>query len=193
MNAISRRSHRAPVVFGIVATLVLTALSVLAVGALGGGMTRDATLPFGTSCTLPNLTGTVVTVSLTDTGAMMDGQHTRMSSGARMFLSADRTTVPQGTVSFLAINSGSVNHELVVLPLPEGQSVGARPIGGDAKVSESGSLGEASAPCREGTGQGIVPGTSSWVTITLAPGRYELICNLPGHYAAGDYTELTVT
>jgi uncharacterized cupredoxin-like copper-binding protein len=31
------------------------------------------------------------------------------------------------------------------------------------------------------------------VTITLAPGRYELICNLPGHYAAGDYTELTVT
>jgi uncharacterized cupredoxin-like copper-binding protein len=195
MNALSGGSHRAQVALGIVATLVLTGLSVLAVGALGGGVvTRDdATLPFGSSCTLPNLSGTVVTVSLTDTGAMMDGQHSRMTSGARMFLSADHATVSHGTVSFLAINGGSVSHELVVLPLPEGQSVGARPIGGDAKVSEAGSLGEASAPCGEGTGLGIVPGASSWVTVTLAPGRYELVCNLPGHYAAGGYTELTVT
>ena len=30
------------------------------------------------------------------------------------------------------------------------------------------------------------------MTLTLAPGRYELICNLPGHYAAGMFTELTV-
>ncbi|MGV8964931.1 MAG: sulfocyanin-like copper-binding protein [Cellulomonas sp.] len=29
--------------------------------------------------------------------------------------------------------------------------------------------------------------------MTLAPGHYELICNLPGHYAAGMYTELTVS
>jgi len=27
----------------------------------------------------------------------------------------------------------------------------------------------------------------------LAAGRYELLCNLPGHYAAGMYTELDVT
>jgi uncharacterized cupredoxin-like copper-binding protein len=32
-----------------------------------------------------------------------------------------------------------------------------------------------------------------WVTVTLAPGRYELVCNLPGHYVSGMYGELTVT
>jgi uncharacterized cupredoxin-like copper-binding protein len=32
-----------------------------------------------------------------------------------------------------------------------------------------------------------------WTTITLPPGRYELICNIAGHYGAGMYTELDVT
>jgi uncharacterized cupredoxin-like copper-binding protein len=27
----------------------------------------------------------------------------------------------------------------------------------------------------------------------LAPGQYELVCNLPNHYAAGMYTRLVVT
>jgi uncharacterized cupredoxin-like copper-binding protein len=31
------------------------------------------------------------------------------------------------------------------------------------------------------------------VTVTLAPGHYELVCNLPGHYTAGMYTQLDVT
>jgi len=44
-----------------------------------------------------------------------------------------------------------------------------------------------------GAGEGIVPGASGWVTVTLAPGQYELVCNLAGHYTAGMYTQLTVT
>lgn len=192
MSARAGGSLRVQVALGIVATVVLTGLSVFAIGNLGEETRDDAPLPLTTSCSLPNLSATVVTVSLTDTGVVMDGQHSRMTSGARMFLSADHTAVPHGTVSFLAINGGSAVHELIVLPLAEGQVVGTRPIGADAKVSESGSLGEASASCGEGAGDGIVPGTSSWVTLTLAPGRYELICNLPGHYAAGDFTALTV-
>ena len=43
------------------------------------------------------------------------------------------------------------------------------------------------------TVDGIAPGGSSWVTVTLAAGRYEIVCNLPGHYAAGMYAQLTVT
>ena len=45
----------------------------------------------------------------------------------------------------------------------------------------------------QGAGQGIRPGSSGWVTLTLAPGHYELVCNLPGHYAAGMHTELTAS
>lgn len=62
-----------------------------------------------------------------------------------------------------------------------------------AEIDEAGSLGEASDSCGEGTGQGILPGTSSWVSVTLQAGRYELVCNLPGHYATGMYTQITVT
>lgn len=42
--------------------------------------------------------------------------------------------------------------------------------------------------CAEGGGEGILPSTSGWVTLDLQPGRYELLCNLPGHYRAGMYT-----
>lgn len=40
---------------------------------------------------------------------------------------------------------------------------------------------------------GIDPGAIGWVTVDLPRGAYELVCNLPGHYAAGMYTELRVS
>jgi uncharacterized cupredoxin-like copper-binding protein len=84
-----------------------------------------------------------------------------------------------------------MDHELVVMRLPEG-GVGTRSVGADGRVSEEGSLGEASRSCGEGAGEGIAPGAVSWVSLNLASGRYELICNLPGHYAMGMFTELDV-
>lgn len=56
-------------------------------------------------------------------------------------------TVPAGQVSFRALNTGWLNHELVVLPLAQGQFPGQRVIGSDGKVDEAGSLGEASRTC----------------------------------------------
>ncbi|TFC10443.1 hypothetical protein E3O19_15715 [Cryobacterium algoritolerans] len=124
---------------------------------------------------------------------MMGGGGAGTNSGAAMGLRLDRATAGKGTVSFLALNRGSISHELVVLPLSDTQTVGTRPGGGDNKVDETGSLGEASTTNGKGTGEGIAPGASSWVTMDLAPGRYEVLCNLPGHYAAGMYSELTVS
>ncbi len=186
------RSHRGQLLVGVVVVLAMTGLSLIAVSVWGGGA-RDAAVSSDAPCTVPHLAGTVVTVDLADTGATPDGQHSRMTSGVRISLIVDRDTVPRGAVSFLAINRGNIAHELVVLPLADGQAAGARPIGSDATVSEAGVLAEASAPCGEGPGSSIPPGASSWVVATLPPGHYELICNLPGHYAAGAYTELTVT
>ncbi len=108
-----------------------------------------------------------------------------------MGVTADRSSVPAGTVSFRVYNAGSLVHELVVLPLPAA-GAGTRPVGSDGTVSEHGSLGEASATCAAGSGEGITAGADGWVTLHLAPGRYELICNLPGHYAMGMFTELDV-
>ena len=82
---------------------------------------------------------------------------------------------------------------MVVLPLARGQQVGDRAVGADRRVDEAGSLGEASASCAAGEGEGIEPRAVGWVTLDLAPGRYEVVCNLPGHYAAGMRQLLTVS
>lgn len=183
---------RGQVFLGAVAVILLTALSLVAVGFVGGLVNPGRTgFASRARCTAPNLSGQVVSVSLTNMGGPMMGP--RNPRGGAMRMTADRSTVVRGTVSFLANNAGSISHELAILPLPDDQIAGTRPIGADAKIDEAGSLGEASNTCAEGTGQGILPGASGWVTVTLPPGRYELVCNLPGHYAAGMYTQLTVS
>jgi len=145
----------------------------------------------GSSRAAPKLRGVVVNVALWDMGGPMFGPRDGMTDGRYMRLNADHATVRHGTVSFLVTNGGSINHEAVVLP--DDHVVGTRPMGGDAKIDETGSLGEASRTGGEGAGEGIAPGASSWLTLTLAPGQYELVCNLPGHYTAGMHTQLTVT
>jgi len=140
---------------------------------------------------VPSLPGTVVHATLADMdGSMMGGR--RGAATGVMWLRLDKSTVPAGTVSFVATNLGTVDHELVVLPLAPGQQVGTRTVGADGTVDETGSLGEASLSDGAGAGEGIEPGASGWVTLTLRPGRYEIVCNIAGHYAAGMSTELTV-
>jgi len=188
---------RRPVLVGalVAAVVALIASSAVAVGALSGGVGPGGHGFLSSSRrAAPKLPGTVVTVSLQNMGGpLMGGQGNTMMGRGSMGLIADHATVPHGTVSFFVTNDGSINHEMVVLPLADSQAAGTRPIAGDAKVDETDSLGEASKTNGEGTGEGIVPGASGWMTITLAPGHYELVCNLAGHYRSGMYTELTVT
>ena len=165
-------------------------------GGFGGGMMGSA--PWGyhlsrLSCPAPaSLPGTTVYVMVGDMGMrhMMGGV---APMGQHMMLRAVPAQVPAGQVSFVVGNMGWRTHELVVLPLAPGQQAGQRVPGPDGKVDETGSLGEASASCAEGTGDGIKAGTVSWVTLNLPAGRYELICNLRNHYANGMRQLLVVT
>ena len=185
----------------VAAVTALVVSAAVAVGVGNGGVIPGGSgFLSGSARAAPSLSGTVVNVSLTDTGGSMMGrrggmmgQGGGMMSGGSMRLSADQATVAHGTVSFLVTNGGGINHEMVILPLPDSQTVGTRPIGGVAKIDEAGSLGEASNTNGKGAGEGVAPGASSWTTVTLTPGQYELVCNLPGHYSAGMYTRLTVT
>ena len=142
--------------------------------------------------TLGGSSGPVVNVSLTDSGGPMGEGDGPMHPGA-MGLKADHATVPHGTVTFVVTNTGAVSHEMVILPLPASQAAGTRPFDGQAKVDETGVLGEVSNSGGEGAGEGIKPGAEGRLTMVLAPGQYELICNLAGHYVSGMYSKLTVT
>ncbi len=112
--------------------------------------------------------------------------------GAQMRLHATPATEPAGPTSLVVSNVGWRTHELVFLPLAAA-AVGQRVPGSDGKVSQAGSVGEASSSCASGAGTGLTSGSVGWVTVTLAPGRYELLCNLPNHYADGMRQELTIS
>lgn len=173
------------------------------------------------TCTTPALPGTVVAAVTADMGGRMwRGGHWTTPTGRAgsgggsmmgsspsgsmrggtagwptrmMTVSLDRASVPAGTVSLRVRNAGVMVHEVVVLPLAAGQAAGQRTVRADGTVAEAGKVAEAASSCEEGGGDGIAPGAASWVTMTLRPGDYELLCNLPGHYTAGMYVTLHVT
>jgi uncharacterized cupredoxin-like copper-binding protein len=215
------RPGRRGLVVGGAAAVLLAAVSTVALAAVSGGLGGPAASrpgpagwpampgPPRLTCTAPSLPGTVVQAGLVDMGAMSGRMGPGMMGnggapfgsmmsngtaryGGMMHVWLSRTWVPAGVVSLQVLNLGSRVHELVVLPLGAGQPVGARTPGADGRVDESGSLGEVSRSCGAGSGDGIAAGASGWATLTLPAGRYELLCNLPGHYAAGMYAELDV-
>ncbi|MHB1251919.1 MAG: sulfocyanin-like copper-binding protein [Acidimicrobiales bacterium] len=165
---------------------LLTLLTLAGVGFTQGHI-GDTRAQFQSACGPTSPAGSVVHVTLADRGNAM------MSGGTVMIVSlfASPSQVPAGDVTFVATNVGALTHELLVLPAPR-DGVGTRAMGVDGKVNESSSLAEASTSCGRGAGAGIAPGTTSWVTLHLSPGNYELLCNVPWHYANGMYQGLTV-
>ncbi len=96
----------------------------------------------------------------------------------------DRSSVPGGMIDFLVTNPGNIVHELVVLKtdLPVG-SLPSDPTQ-PGKIVEKIHMGE--------TGD-VASGRFSGLELSLAPGNYAIVCDEPGHYAAGMYTPFTVT
>jgi uncharacterized cupredoxin-like copper-binding protein len=89
------------------------------------------------------------------------------------------TQAPAGRVTFNVKNTGTIPHEMVVLRTD-------KPAGSllkGARADETGNLGE--------TGD-LAPGASKTVSVKLKAGHYALICNLPGHYSAGQHIDFTV-
>ena len=159
-------------------------------GMMGGGAGYHAAR---VTCSPPKaFAGHIVNVTLADMGMtqIMGGT---APMGAHMRLRSSPATIPAGQISLVASNLGWRTHELVILPLAARAVAGQRVPGADGKVAETGSLGEASHSCGSGTGDGITSGTVSWTTLTLPPGRYELVCNLANHYADGMHQQLDVT
>jgi uncharacterized cupredoxin-like copper-binding protein len=94
-------------------------------------------------------------------------------------LKPDSSLGRAGRVTFQVTNAGAATHEFVVLRTNT-------PAGGllkGAEANEAGNVGEI----------GDLPsGVTKTVALNLKAGHYALICNLPGHYKAGQYADLVV-
>lgn len=97
-----------------------------------------------------------------------------------MAIATTPSSVKAGNVAFDVTNDGAVVHEMVVVKT--NKKAGDLPTDSAGKADETGAVGETE----------VEPGASDELDLKLAAGHYALICNLPGHYAAGMYTDFTV-
>ncbi len=112
-----------------------------------------------------------------DAGDGGDGAGTGIAVIATDFLFTPATyTADTGTeVTVTLTNEGTLEHNWVLL---------AEPIGSEDELDEGNVLAETSA----------VAGGSGTVTFTApAAGNYQVICDIPGHFAAGMEADLAVT
>jgi uncharacterized cupredoxin-like copper-binding protein len=84
-----------------------------------------------------------------------------------------------GTVTFRVHNGGAMRHEFVVLRT--NKPADALLKGNEA--SEAGNVGEI---------PGLAPGATKTLRLRLEAGHYALICNMPGHYMAGQRVDFVV-
>jgi uncharacterized cupredoxin-like copper-binding protein len=89
-------------------------------------------------------------------------------------------TAKAGKLTITLDNKGMIPHELVVLKTGAAADSLAVKSG---RVSESKSVGEVSE---------TAAGATKSSTLTLKPGSYVFVCNIPGHYADGMRGTLTV-
>lgn len=116
-----------------------------------------------------------------DMGLGMAGNH----DNAAMGITATATTLTAGEITFNVKNdSTTMIHEMVVVPIADATTAPAY-VAAAMAVDEdaAGAIGEV---------EELAPGASGSVTLNLAAGTYILICNVPGHYAAGMWTVITV-
>jgi uncharacterized cupredoxin-like copper-binding protein len=119
-----------------------------------------------------------------DTAA--DGSTLIIASVREWKVAANRISVSAGPTTFLVSNLGTIKHEFLLTKTDFAN--GQIPI--DSKLNRF---------SEEGKGVKVVNEISEWAPLTtqlltfnLAPGNYQLLCNLPGHYGNGMHTELTV-
>jgi uncharacterized cupredoxin-like copper-binding protein len=101
-------------------------------------------------------------------------------------VAATATTVSPGSYPFSITNSGTVPHEFLVFK--SDLSAANYPVDASGHINE-----EATGITLVSDGENVDPGASQSRTIDLtAPGKYLYVCNLPGHFKAGMFVEVTV-
>jgi uncharacterized cupredoxin-like copper-binding protein len=123
--------------------------------------------------------------SSSDTAAA-DGSSLVIASVQEWKIVANRNTVLAGPTTFLVSNMGTIKHEFLVTKTDYAD--GKIPIDPlTNRFSEDGAGIEVVNEIPEWDAK-----TTESLTLTLAAGNYELLCNLEAHYANGMHTTFTV-
>ena len=171
---------------------VITGIALIGLlGALPGCASNASSTGAGTNTLedgvkLPSSTpSTTVNVTLGDAQGL----------GGPMTLTASPATAPAGDVTFAVKNTGTIDHEAIVLktdipynklPITYGGDPPAPVKTGAGKVGEDTNIGETGDP-------NLKPGDTRTFTIkNMTPGAYAIVCNLADHYGEGMRAPLTI-
>ncbi len=95
----------------------------------------------------------------------------------------DRTSTSAGAVTFAIKNSGTVAHELIVLKTDIAQDQIPTDPSKPGSVTQPGFIAQSAT---------LQPGGTTTLSLTLASGKYVLMCNQPAHYLIGMHAGFTV-
>jgi hypothetical protein len=97
------------------------------------------------------------------------------------------TSMLAGQVNFSITNIGTIQHELLVFK--SDLAPAAYPVDKKGDIVEDGP-----GITLVSDGDNLDPGTTQTRTVDLTqPGTYLFVCNIPGHFKAGMFSEVTVT
>jgi uncharacterized cupredoxin-like copper-binding protein len=94
-----------------------------------------------------------------------------------MWIRSSTSSHKAGKVTFAVSNQGQMVHWFAIAKAP-------------IKIDPSGTPAASGIIAKSAE---LSPGASAILTATLAPGSYQLVCLMPGHYAAGQHVAFTVT
>jgi uncharacterized cupredoxin-like copper-binding protein len=172
-----RRKMRFPLLGAVAATAALVAaLSVAGCGGGGGGDTSSTAS-----------TAAEEESPATNTGGTGGGRSLEIKMGD-YFFSPSAVTAKSGKTAIEAPNEGTVEHELVVFKTNLNPAKLPTESNGGVDEEKLDEIAEG-----EGEVSDVAAGETKSGNFDLAPGKYVIFCNLPGHYAQGMYGALTVS
>ncbi|HSC04053.1 MAG TPA: cupredoxin domain-containing protein [Solirubrobacteraceae bacterium] len=150
-------------------------------GILRGGnapippVTGDAPSGGSTKPVLPSMVPQSASTSSSQTSAAQAPAGQLAVTLGDMWVKAPVVSVKAGKVTFAVSNQGQMTHWFGIMKAPvalKGGAFTAKALAQSAQLN---------------------PGQTATVAANLAPGSYELVCLMPGHYGAGQHIPFTVT